>query len=231
MIGAGAGLPFFLMAFWGGALSSAAFVGALIPGTAPVLIFVFAVMRGRFEWRISEFCGIACILCGIAGLLWQPLLTADKTLLAGALILVIASTMWSVYSMALRETDVDAVGCTLLINIPSGIVSLALLATGILPGAISHVFTLDAVIFVVAQGLGVGVVASVTYRYSIRALGAQRSSILGSLSPAATTLLALPLLNETPTLSVVIGIALIMTGVATSGIPSRSQASRRRPDS
>ncbi|WP_157680083.1 DMT family transporter [Mycobacterium dioxanotrophicus] len=223
MIFVGAGLPYFLTASWGGSLSTAIFVGALIPGLVPVFALALALTRAGRKATTYEISGAVVITCGVGGLLSNPLSNANMTLLFGASILVAASMMWSMYTTALSATDLDAVGCTLLLSIPSAVVTFILLAIGVLPGNLQGVFTHDAIVFVLVQGLGVGVIANLSYRYAIRTIGAQRSSVLGSLSPVATVLLAVPLLGEKPTEAVVFGVVLIVVGVALSYVRSKSK--------
>ena len=64
-----------------------------------------------------------------------------------------------------------------------------------------------------AQGLGVGVISSVSYALAIRHLDTPRCSAIGSMAPALACLGAVPLLGESLTLTVVCGIAAITAGV------------------
>ncbi|MCP9943655.1 EamA family transporter [Streptomyces somaliensis] len=58
-----------------------------------------------------------------------------------------------------------------------------------------------------------GLCAGLLYAFAVRRLGAERSSVVGSLSPVVVVLLAVPLLGERPTAAVLVGVPLVTTGV------------------
>lgn len=149
----------------------------------------------------------------MVALVWRYVVPVDTDVLLGAGTLLVASGLWALYTVGLREVDLDPVGSIGLLCLPSFAVIGVLVLTGVLPTGIAHAAGSDIVLFLVVQGLGVGLCAGLLYAFAIRRLGAERSSVVGSLSPVAVVLLAVPLLGESPTLAVLIGVPLITAGV------------------
>ncbi|WP_237296873.1 DMT family transporter [Streptomyces sp. 3211] len=209
----GAGVPFFLAAMHGGALTSAAFVGSIVPGMVPLFVSAIMIRRGHRAPRGTQAAGLALIAAGVIALVWRYVVPVDTDVLAGAGTLLVASGLWALYTVGLREVDLDPIGSIGLLCLPSFAVIGILALTGILPTGIAHASGSDIALFLVVQGLGVGLCAGLLYAFAIRRLGAERSAVVGSLSPVAVVLLAVPLLGETPTLAVLVGVPLITTGV------------------
>ncbi|WP_322871218.1 DMT family transporter [Streptomyces goshikiensis] len=209
----GAGVPFFLAAMYGGSLTSAAFVGSIVPGMVPLFVSALMVAGGRAAPRGTQVAGLALIAAGVIALVWRYVAPPDTGVLAGAGVLLVASGLWALYTVGLKEVDLDPVGSIGLLCLPSFTVMVLLVATGVLPTGIASAAPGDVLLFLVVQGLGVGLCAGLLYAFAIRRLGAERSSVVGSLSPVAVVLLAVPLLHESPTLAVLIGVPLITAGV------------------
>ncbi|MHC0431810.1 DMT family transporter [Streptomyces sp. O3] len=212
----GAGVPFFLAAMYGGSLTSAAFVGSLIPGMVPLFVSALMVANGRGAPRGTQAVGLVLIAVGVLALVWRYTVALDGDVLLGSGVLLLASGLWALYTVGLKEVDLDPVGSIGLLCLPSFAVIALLALTGVLPTGIADAAGGDIALFLGVQGLGVGLCAGLLYAFAIRRLGAERSSVLGSLSPVAVVLLAIPLLDESPTLTVLVGVPLITTGVVLS---------------
>lgn len=209
----GAGVPFFLAAMYGGSLTSAAFVGSIVPGMVPLFVCALMVAGGRGAPRGTQAAGLALIAAGVVALVWRYVVPLNTQVLAGAGILLVASGLWALYTVGLKEVDLDPVGSIGLLCLPSFAIIALLVVTGVLPSGMASAAGGDIALFLVVQGLGVGLCAGLLYAFAIRRLGAERSSVFGSLSPVAVVLLAVPLLDESPTLTVLIGVPLITAGV------------------
>ncbi|MGW6406553.1 DMT family transporter [Streptomyces vinaceus] len=213
-IACGAGVPFFLAAMYGGSLTSAAFVGSIVPGMVPLFVSALMVAAGKGLPRGTQAVGLALIAAGVVALVWRFVVPLNTQVLAGAGILLVASGLWALYTIGLKEVDLDPVGSIGLLCLPSFAVMALLVLTGVLPTGLASAEPGDIALFLVVQGLGVGLCAGLLYAYAIRSLGAERSSTVGSLSPVAVVLLAIPLLGESPTAAVLVGVPLITAGVA-----------------
>ncbi|MFB6614633.1 DMT family transporter [Streptomyces sp. NPDC085524] len=209
----GAGVPFFLAAMHGGALTSAAFVGSIVPGVVPLFVSALMIARGHTVPRGTQAAGLALIAAGVAALVWRYVVPVDTDVLAGSGILLVASGLWALYTVGLKEVGLDPVGSIGLLCLPSFAIIGLLVLTGVLPTGLAHAAGSDIAMFLVVQGLGVGLCAGLLYAFAIRRLGAERSSVVGSLSPVAVVLLAIPVLGESPTPAVLVGVPLITAGV------------------
>ncbi|MFB9517325.1 DMT family transporter [Streptomyces purpureus] len=226
----GAGVPFFLAAMYGGSLTSAAFVGSIVPGMVPLFVSALMVAKGRGLPRGSQAAGLALIAVGVVVLVWRHVVPLNGDVLTGSAVLLIASGLWALYTVGLREVDLDPVGSIGLLCLPSFAVIGLLVLTGLLPTGIAGAAGGDIALFLVVQGLGVGLCAGLLYAFAIRRLGAERSSVVGSLSPVLVVLLAVPLLGESPALTVLIGVPLITAGVLLANRRPRAAALTVTPD-
>ncbi|MFF0216802.1 DMT family transporter [Streptomyces vinaceus] len=224
-IACGAGVPFFLAAMYGGSLTSAAFVGSIVPGMVPLFVSALMVAAGKGLPRGTQAVGLALIAAGVVALVWRFVVPLNTQVLAGAGILLVASGLWALYTVGLKEVDLDPVGSIGLLCLPSFAVMGLLVLTGVLPTGLASAEPGDIALFLVVQGLGVGLCAGLLYAYAIRSLGAERSSTVGSLSPVAVVLLAIPLLGESPTAAVLVGVPLITAGVALANRRPRARTS------
>ncbi|UQX03825.1 DMT family transporter [Streptomyces sp. RerS4] len=223
----GAGVPFFLAAMHGGALTSAAFVGSIVPGMVPLFVAVIMAARGKGLPRGTQPVGLALIAAGVAALVWRYVVPVDTDVLQGAGTLLVASGLWALYTVGLRDVDLDPIGSIGLLCLPSFAVIGLLALTGVLPTGLAHAAGSDIALFLVVQGLGVGLAAGLLYAFAIRGLGAERASVVGSLSPVAVVLLAVPLLGEKPTVAVLLGVPLITLGVVLANRRPRTPAPAR----
>ena len=216
MIAAGAGLPFFWLAAMGGAQTSATHVGALITGTTPVSVAVLTWVI--YRQRPAVLLPLGIILVGVAALIG-----ASGNLAAGSLtgvaLLLSASLLWGCYTLGLRGSELDPIGCALVLALPSTLVLLPLLATGVLPSNLTQVRLAEAMPFILAQGVGVGLVSSLTYAIAIARLGVAKCAAIGSLAPAIAAVLAVPLLHEALTLGTILAVLIICAGVMLANRP------------
>ncbi|GGB77494.1 DMT family transporter [Deinococcus soli (ex Cha et al. 2016)] len=223
MITAGAGLPFFLIAAAGGASTSAAHVSALVAGTTPLSVVLVGAALFRDRVTAAQWPGLGLILLGIV-LLVAGLGTVGASPLTGIALLLSASLLWGGYTLGMRRAGLDPLGVAMLITYPSLLLLAPLLLSGTLPSHLTQVPWQGLLPFIAVQGIGVGVVASLTYPYALRHLGTLRCATVGALAPVLATLLALPLLGERPSVASAIGVAIVTTGVLVFNLmPTRTK--------
>ena len=209
----GAGVPFFFTATAGGALTSAAAVGTLVPGLVPA--FTALGRRGRPAGVRGRRGGVAValVVVGVLVLVVPGIAAGTRGVLAGAALLVAASGLWAAYTGALARIGLDAVGCALLLCLPSTVVVAVLLATRAVPSSLATARFGDLLPFLLVQGLGVGFLAALTYPVAVQSLGPQRAAVLGTMSPVVVAVLAVPLLGEGLGPATAGGVALVTAGV------------------
>jgi drug/metabolite transporter (DMT)-like permease len=215
MLLAGAGVPFFFTAAAGGALTSAAAVGTLVPGLVPAFAALGRVVRGgrAGDGSARGKAVTALVLAGVAVMVLPDLLAENGGALRGAALLLVASALWALYTTGLARTDLDPVGCALLLCLPSTVVVAVLIAVGAVPSSLGAVPVQDVLPFLVVQGLGVGFLAALTYPVAVQRLGPRRAALLGTVSPVIVALLGVPLLGEGLGPATAGGVLLISAGV------------------
>ena len=207
------GVPFFLVASAGGALTSATYVGTLIAGTSPLFVALIGVICFKQTLSIKTVMALAVIVAGAIALILNGPESGSSSLLQGVAYLLAASLMWATYTLGLKRSGLDAIGNALLIAWCSPVLWLFCVLTGIAPTTLGQFTFADALPFIVVQGLGVGVIATLAYSIAISKLGAAKSATIGSFAPILTTLLAVPLLGESLSPLLLIGIGLTVCGV------------------
>lgn len=213
MILMGGGVPFFFMASAGGKVTSAAHVASLIAGTTPLSVALIAYVVDRQRMTAARGRAIALILAGVLLLLVSQSHVSHGAFVGGAGLLLLASLLWGSYTLGLRRAGLDAIGCALLLSVPSFLLTALLVSLGVVDSHVGQFTVANAMPFLLAQGLGVGVISSLSYALAIRHLDTPRCSAIGSLAPALACLGAVPLLGESLTLAVACGIAVITAGV------------------
>lgn len=221
MITAGAGLPFFLIAA-GGASTSAAHVSALVAGTTPLSVVLVGALLFRDRVTATQWPGLSLILLGIVLLvigLGTVGTSPDRDRAAAERQPAVGG-----YTLGMRRAGLDPLSVAMLVTYPSLIILAPLLLTGTLPSHLTQVPAQDLLPFIAVQGIGVGVVASLTYPYALKHLGTLRCATVGALAPVLATLLALPLLGERPSVASAIGVAIVTTGVLVFNLmPTRTK--------
>ncbi|BEL07075.1 DMT family transporter [Actinoplanes sichuanensis] len=194
----GAGLPYFLVAAAGGRMTSAALVGLIIPGTVPIFV---TLLTYRQKISLPQLAALGGIVAGVAVAGGGP---PD----AGTAVLLLAGSIWAVYTLSLGAGVLDPRGTAIVLCLPSSLLTALLITTGTVDSNLVHANPADLTLYLIVQGAGVGVLAGICYPIAIRRLGSRTAATLGALSPVVTALAAVPLLGEPltglPALAVVV---------------------------
>jgi len=218
----GGGIPYFFIASAGGHLTSAAHVAALIAGTSPLSVTLLAFLLFRHRARTTQLRAILLILLGVS---WMVLPGFNTAMIGGGSLLLLASLFWGAYTLAIRRSGLDTIGCVLLLSLPSTLLLLCLMMAGVVESHLRSVALHEMLPFLLVQGLGTGIVSSLSYTVAVQRLGPGRSALIGSLCPVLAYLLAVPLLGEHFSTPNVIGVVVITLGVILANTPS-SQSSK-----
>ncbi|WP_424975619.1 DMT family transporter [Dinoroseobacter sp. S124A] len=219
VIAIGAGLPFFWLAVRGGAVTSAAHVSALIAGTVPGSVALLIWLRDGTRPTPLGAGALGLILVGVA-LIVGPI--AGATALGGAVTLLLASLCWGAFTLAVKRSGLDPLGCALVIALPSTLGMGVLMATGLARSNWGSFTLEEAMPFILVQGLCVSVLALLTYAFAIAQLGSGRCAVLGSVTPALAALMAVPVLGEPLDLPTGLAICVICAGVCLSARAGRA---------
>jgi len=222
------GIPFFYLVSLGSEYAPAAHAGALVPGTAPLFVTGLAVLVFRETLSRRRAAGLTTIAIGVFVLLGWALMDLSTGYWKGHLAFLGASVLWAFYTLGLRVSGLSASEATALLCVGSLLGVVFLLGTHTTESNLLQVSWSQLWPFLLAQGVGAGIVGGFTYGIAIRELGAEKTAALGSFTPALAALAAIPLLGEQITPMTIAGITLIMAGVImASGIRIPSLFLRR----
>lgn len=215
----GAGVPFVFLSSAGMTFAPVSHAGLLLPGTFPLFVSAIAYFFYKESLSRLRLCGLIGIFSGIVLLLLTSLLVTEGQVWLGDLCLLGGSLCWALYTISLRVAGLPPLAASGLLSLVSLILLFALFLFGVVDSGINQV-SLDVILKqLLVQSILVGVIAGFSYGFAINKLGAERTSAVGALTPVLTSLLAIPLLGEIPTLEIVAGLVLVGVGVVfASGI-------------
>jgi len=172
-------------------------LGALLLGERP----------GRYQ-----LAGCALLSLGLLALAYDGLAGGGRLTWLGDLLFALAGCSWGVFTFLLRRWRVAPLRAVAAVTVPSAlaIVPAWLLVTGGVPPPVPAGTILAQWFFQGAMG---GVLGVAAFGGAVRALGAAKASALPSFTPAATTLVSIPVLGRLPTLLELLGMGLATLGL------------------
>jgi drug/metabolite transporter (DMT)-like permease len=215
LIVAGAGLPFGLLVMAGASLAPVAHMGALLPGTSPMLVALLAWFWLGTRPGRGQVMGFCLLGCGLMLITWRAWSGAQGLSWLGDLLFVAAGALWALYSLALRGSSLSPWQSAAVISAWSalGVVPLwcFALVTGrsLLPAASIDQLLTQAV----WQGVVAGVVGLAVFGLAVKHVGAATASSVGALVPAVVALGGWILLGEALDLAGWIGVLAVVAGV------------------
>ena len=214
----GAGLPFMLLVSWGASQTSAALVGTVTPGVVPLYVALYSVfiLRKKIGWVRSV--GVALISAGVM----TALVGTGASLSWGVVPLLAGGLLWACYTIALSSVSYKPLEIAVLLSVPSSVFALIAVAVGLLPSEIfaGHAAVKDVLLFALIQGVIVGIISTVLYSYATKNIGSLKASGFGALSPVLSTLVAIPLLGEVPSVTTLLCLGFVTSGVLVANVVS-----------
>ncbi len=213
------GLPHFLVFAFGARLTSAALTGMLVPGTVPLFVTLLAMARGRTSLPPRRLAALGLITAGVAV---SGLLVGDGASLGGVGLLLVGGFAWAVFTTGLQRTSLTLLQMVLTICTVSSLAALVLAVSGAMP---SHLLAGaaepgDVLALTALQGIGTGLMSTLCYAFSVKALGSGRASVGGAVSPVLTAVVAVPIFGEQIGLGLAVALVLIVAGVAVFNGPA-----------
>lgn len=208
----GGGLAHFMLSATGGAMTSAALVGILLPGTAPVFVAIIMFLWKKETLSRVRVVALVVIVIGVA---LAALLTFSSGTSAGILFLLGGGCAWAVFTIGLRLLTLSLTSLTLVVCGPSAVIVGIIVVSGLAPSHLLHgtAGLGDTVTFLLLQGVGTGIVSTFAYAYAVRVLGGASAATWGALSPVLTMLVAVPVFHEPITVGVAVACIVIVGGV------------------
>jgi len=192
---------------------------ALVIGLTPFMVLALAWFRGHEDFTSKRAIGLAVAVGGMM-LLQRPSAGAQTASLAGDLLILGAGLSFAVYTVFGKELAEEHGGMAVIA------VSYAAGSVFLLPMTLFLASRFDFAHVSAAAWWAFGymtIVSSVLcyigWAYALKRLSASRLSAFSYLQPLVATLLALPMLGEPITVTLVSGGGLIMAGVFLSERP------------
>lgn len=215
---AGSGLPYLLVVGSAMHLAPVAHGSALVPGTLPLFVSAIAVICYQQALSQHRLFGLTAVLVGIFVFLFSNSGSEyNWSQLHGHLLFLTGSLMWAIFTISARVANLNAHICAGFV----ALVSLMLLIIAVGFGWIDSYLAVTPMklwpwqeLFnhAMLQGVGAGLVASYTFIYAIRVIGAEASAAFGSLTPVIATLLAIPVFGEQPDTMTWLALTLVTSG-------------------
>jgi drug/metabolite transporter (DMT)-like permease len=219
------GVPFVLLVALGLSLTSAAQAASIAPTLMPLFagIFAWAFLGERQGQR--RWIGYAAILVGLCALVLAGSASHGSPNFAGLAALAAAAAMWAIYTLLFRKSSLTSLESAALICFWSAVIFLpAYLLFGL--GRFSHASAGEVALQAVYQGVLMSGVAIFTFNRAVSLLGSTAATAIIALLPAVASILAIPVLGETPSLPEWAAIAAIVIGVLlASGRPTPQSSS------
>lgn len=229
----GSGLPYLLVVGNAMLWAPVAHGSALVPGTLPLFVSAIAVIFYRQQLSQHRLFGLATVLLGVVVFLLSNSGTEyNQEQLQGHLLFLTGSIMWAVFTISARVADLNPHICAGFVSL----MSLALLIMAVGFGWIESYLVVTPIKYwpweelfghAMIQGVGAGLIASYTFMYAIRIIGAETSAAFGSLTPVVATLFAIPIFKEQPDTTTWLALFLVTFGsMLASQILNKSRASQ-----
>ncbi len=210
------GVPFLYLASLGAKSAPTAYVGTILAGTPPLFVAIIGYFFYRqpiFKQRVFT---LSLILLGVVTMVAGKSGEISGEMFRGVGLLLSASILWAVYTVGLKRAGLSAFTVAIILSYLSFFITLALILSGIVSTNWGAFTVKEALPFVLVQGVGVGVLATIGYSYAVCQLGSARASIMGSISPCLTALLAVPIFEEPLSIAIVCGVGMTISGVILS---------------
>ncbi len=219
---AGIGAPYMLAVGFGLRLAPAGLFAVLTPGSMILFSALLAALWLRRPMPLRERGAIGLILVGLA--------VAGSAAAAGLGVaavgfLLLAGFLWAVYTVATRVHPVSALPATAIVSVISALIYapfyFALKGLALFSAPIDQLL-----LHGVYQGVLVSVVALYFYSRSVALLGPTVGASFAALVPVIAVIEAIFILDETPSVTTLAGLAIVTAGMGAVLWVSRPSARR-----
>ena len=126
---------------------------------------------------------------------------------------LLAGLLFACFTIAQRRAGISSWHATALVNVVYALLFVPFYFVFCEPRLLQASWQ-DLAVQALAQGVFVSILGLFFYAEASRRLGAPRAAVFGSLAPALSVLLSIPLLDEAPSAVTLAGILLVTIGVA-----------------
>ncbi|MES2583056.1 MAG: DMT family transporter [Pseudomonadota bacterium] len=219
LVGFFGGLLYAMLAYSGFVFAPAAHASVLMPGSLPLWTALLALLILGDRITPTRALGLGLIVVGDLLVGGSSLLHAldGSGVWRGDVLFMLASFVWSVYSVLVRRYALDAVRATIAITALAFVVYVpvytALLLLHWVPGQVFVAPWPDVAFQMFFQGVGSVVISGITFTKMIQYFGPVRSTMITALVPGLSAIAAALVLAEPLGWNVLLGLALVTSGI------------------
>lgn len=209
------GAGYVTIAVTGMKMASASHASTVINGSVLIVTTTIGVAIMREHFSIMRLAGILVTLTGILLILCaKPGVDGESFphQSLGHILFMVAGSLWGFYIILARKWQVDPLHATVIVNVISMLVYMPFY----LAFADSHIHfnTFNEVMVqAVYQGILTAILAFMAFNKGIMLVGATRASSFIPLVPVISTVMAIPLLHEVPSIHEWMGVFTVSCGV------------------
>jgi drug/metabolite transporter (DMT)-like permease len=203
----------FHFAFWISSLDYTSVMSSVVfVSTNPLFVGLASVLILRESLKRGTILGIIVAACGGALIGWSDLGSAGAESLQGDLLALAGAVTVSGYLLIGRRLR-GHLSLLAYISLVYTTAAIALLVIALAMGTPLLGYSWQAYAFVVLLAAGPQLIGHTSYNYALKYLSATFITVTILAEPIGATLLAIPLLDQTPDITKLIGGALILTGI------------------
>ena len=219
LVGVFGGLLYAMLAYSGFVFAPAAHASVLMPGSLPLWTALLAVVILGDRITPTRALGLALIVGGDLLVGGTSLLHAldGSGIWRGDVLFILASVVWSTYSVLVRRFALDAVRATIAITALAFVVYVPaytlLLLLHWVPGQALEAPWRDVAFQMLFQGVGSVAISGITFTKMIQHFGPVRSTMITALVPGLSAVSAAIFLGEPLVWNLLAGLALVTAGI------------------
>ncbi|MEO1402092.1 MAG: DMT family transporter [Cyanobacteria bacterium J06635_1] len=205
-----AGSPYMVLFLFGLSFAPASHGAVLNPGIVPSVVFIGMVFLGLQSFSLKRLISLLSITLGVV-FVTASSFSLQGSVLFGDLLLLGSGISWGLFTLWTKLWNLRPLQSAAIVSVISLLYIppyLLFSYSGFESVAIAHIL-LQAIF----QGIVMSIGTIYWVTYAVQCLGAQLTALFSPLVPVLTTLIAIPLLGETPTSIQGAGIILVVLGM------------------
>jgi drug/metabolite transporter (DMT)-like permease len=215
LIVCGAGVPYMLVVSLGLTYAPAGHFGVITPST----MLAFSALAGWFVLKDKpdavRVIGLIVILIGVVCIGWRSLTATTENMYFGDLCFVLGGILWGTYTVSSKAWNINPFHSTAIVSVLSMVLFLPVYFAFRGPEVIAEA-PKAAIVQAVYQGIFSAFLALFLYSRAVSFLGAAQGAVFAALVPGIAVIMAVPVLDETPTTLEMIGVFIVTTGMVFS---------------
>lgn len=206
------GVGFALLAYIGFSMAPSSHGAVLLHGTLSLFSTLLAFLIFRQKFSGLRLFGLIGVFVGICAMGWDSAVESTNKQSLGDLALLAASLSWSIYGLMAQKLQLKPAHSAAIVAVFSSLIYLPIYF--FLPG--KELLTSDLtqiLIQIFFQGILIGAGSIFVYSMAVHILGAVETALFTAAVPCVTTIAAIFLLSEIPSVFSIVGVGFVTLGM------------------